>query len=206
MIATPLISVTVALITTPFCGLLVGPAIKLTEALPEISVIAVAALRLPPLGSVVIVKFMRAFLTRLLAASRTTAEIVAVLFIEPVLGWIVLGLAWTVTLLAVVATNSMFKVAAGVLPGPAAVIMADPAEVEEMDMLAVPVPSVVAGLPVMMPRLVEKLTDEPITGCAELVQLMETVVGVDRLISGTVAGATGSGAVKAKLALLMVSV
>ena len=38
-----------------------------------------------------------------------------------------------------------------------------------------------------------------------MAQLMETVVGVDKLISGTVAGGVGVGAVKAKLALLMVS-
>ena len=99
----------------------------------------------------------------------------------------------------------MFKVAAGVLPGPAAVIMAGPAEVEEMDMLAVPA-TVVAGLPVIVPRLEEKLTAEGGTATPLLVQLTETVFAVFRGISTVVAGATGSGEVKAKLALLMVSV
>ena len=62
-------------------------------------------------------------------------------------------------LLAVVATKVTFRLAAGVPPGPEAVIVAAPAEVDEIDAPGVsPVPFVVEGLPVIVPRLVAKLT------------------------------------------------
>ena len=89
VIDTPLMAVTDTLMRTPFCGLSLAPETKFTEAVPEISVIAVAALKEPLLGSSTIENCTSAFLTRLEAESRTTAEIVELLLnwlVEPVLG------------------------------------------------------------------------------------------------------------------------
>lgn len=68
---------------------------------------AEGALKAPPVGSLVIEKFTRAFFARLFAASRTTAVIVDVLLDVPIrLAATVLGVAWAVTFVAVVATNN----------------------------------------------------------------------------------------------------
>ena len=72
---------------------------------------------------------------------------------------IVPGTAWAAMLLAVVATKVMLRVAAGVPPGPEALMVALPAEVDEIDVPGVsPAPSVVDGLPAIVPRLVANVT------------------------------------------------
>src|SRR5450759_1927451 len=122
-------------------------------------------LREPPLGSTVMVKLTRAFWTRLPTASRTIAEMVDVLFVwlaEVVVGWTVPGLAWGVMVSALVATNTTLRVAAGEPLGPDALMMAGPADADEIVTLATPgalpeVP-VVAGLPMITPRVAEKFT------------------------------------------------
>ena len=53
----------------------------------------------------------------------------------------------------------MLRVAAGVPPGPEALMVALPAEVDEIDVPGVsPAPSVVDGLPAIVPRLVANVT------------------------------------------------
>ena len=62
------------------------------------------------------------------------------------------------TLLAAVVTNTTFRVAAGVPPGPEAVMIVGPEDKgEEMETLAEPAASVVAGLPLTVPRLLAKV-------------------------------------------------
>jgi hypothetical protein len=137
-----------------------------------------------------------------LAESRTTTEIVELLLDwpgDPVVTWTVLGTACTATLLAVVATKTTFRVAAGILFGPEAVIVAGPAEVDEIDTPGVsPVPLVVEGLPVTVPRLAAKVTLPPTTGSPLLVQRTETAVGVFKGMS-----VDGAGVVNAKPAVLL---
>jgi len=90
-------------------------------------------------------------------------------------------------------------VAAGVLFGPEAVIVAGPAVVDEIDTPGVsPAPFVVAGLPANAPRLAAKVTIPPATGIPPLVQLTETAVGVFKGMS-----VDGAGVVNAKPALLL---
>src|SRR6266850_4133563 len=166
------------------------------------SVVAVDVVSPPPLGSAVSVKVTLAFLTRLFWASRTTTEMVELLLVwdgTPVVTWTVLGTACTAMLLAVVATNTTSSVADGVLFGPDAVIVAGPAKGDEMDTLALPAPSVVAGLPARLPRLVEKETVWPTTGAPEAVQWTTTGVAVFRGMS-----TDGAGVVNAKPAPLTV--
>src|SRR5258706_15195936 len=103
-------------------------------------------------------------------------------------------------LLAVVATKVTLRVAAGVPPGAEALMMALPAEVDEIDTPGVSPATVIEGLPVIVPRLVAKVTASPTTGTPALVQWTEIAVGVFRGIS-----TDGAGAVNAKPAPLMVS-
>lgn len=111
------------------------------------------------------------------------------------------GTACTDMLLAVVATKFTVSAAEGVPPGPEAVMVAVPAEAEDTVTAGVsPVALVVEGLPAMAPRLVAKVTAEPTTAAPAFFQLTETAVGV---LSGM--SVLAVGAVKAKLALLMVS-
>jgi hypothetical protein len=119
----------------------------------------------------------------------------------PVVIWIVPGTAWMATLLAVVATKVTFTVAAGVPPGPEALMVAVPAELDEINTVGVsPAASVVEGLPVIVPRLVENVTGRPTTGAPALVQWTESEVGVFKGMS-----TDGVGVVNAKPALLTVS-
>ena len=112
-----------------------------------------------------------------------------------------LGTACTVRLVAVVAMNTTFRVAAGTPPGPVAVMMAGPAEVGEIAAVAVPKALVATGLPATVPRVDEKVTSDPTTGTPAFVQLTAMgVAAVDKSIS-----VAAAGAVKAKLALLTVS-
>jgi hypothetical protein len=178
---------------------------------PDKSVIADGALREPPLGSAVMLKLTRAFWTRLPTASRTIAVMVDGLFVwlaDLVVGWTVPGLAWGVTVLALVATKTTLRVAAGVPLGPDALMIAGPADADEIVTLATPgaLPEapVIAGLPEIVPRVAEKLT-WPATGAPLLVQVADTGVLVFSGICTVVAGATAAGALNTRLALLMVS-
>jgi len=68
------------------------------------------------------------------------------------------GTAWAAMLLAVVATKVTSRVAAGVPPEAEALMVAMPAEVDEIVTPGVlPAPSVIEGLPAMLPRLVQTL-------------------------------------------------
>ena len=116
------------------------------------------------------------------------------------------GIACTVALLALVATNTTSSVTAGVPPGPEAVMMEGPAVVDDTVTPGVsPAAFVVDGLPATVPRLAEKVT--ALFDCATPAsfQLIATALAVFSGMSMVVAGATSTGAVKAKLALLMVS-
>src|SRR5450759_3808625 len=103
------------------------------------------------------VKLTPAFFTRLLAESRTSTVIVELLLVcdfDPVVTWTVPGMACTVALLALVATNTTLREAAGVPPGPDAVMIAGPAVVDEIVTPGVShVAFVVDGLPATVPRL-----------------------------------------------------
>src|SRR5450756_669501 len=132
------------------------------------------------------VKLTPAFLTRLLARSRTSTVIVELLLdcdADPVVTWTVPGMACTVALLAVVATNTTLRVAAGVTPGPEAVMIAGPAEIDEIVTPGVSPAAFVFALAVIVPRLAEKLTAKPTTATPAFFQLIETAVAVFRGMS-----------------------